>query len=58
VFDRVNSIRRNRILANQVPAQPPENETAPLTQDDGKPTAAAQDAAVNAPASNIIHISR
>jgi hypothetical protein len=58
VFDRINSIRRTRMLANQVPVAPPENETAPLTQDDGKPTAAAADAAVNAPASNIIHIAK
>jgi len=61
VMDRVNSIRKNRILANQVAkdgAAPPENETAPLTDDSGKPTPAAQDAPANAPASNIIHISR
>lgn len=58
VFDRVSSIRRNRMLANQVPAQPPENETAPLTQDDGKPTPAATDSPEQAPASNIIHITR
>jgi len=61
VMDRINSIRRTRVLANQVAkdgAAPPETETAPLTQDDGKPTPAAQDAAVNQPTSNIIHIAR
>ena len=58
VFDRVNSIRRSRMLANQVAAAPPENDTAPLTQDDGKPTPKAEDAPVNQPASNIIHIAR
>ena len=61
VFDRIDSIRRTRLLANQVAkdgAAPPENSTAPLTQDDGKPTPAAADAAVNAPTSNIIHVAR
>lgn len=32
-MDRVSSIRRNRMLANQIPAAPPENDTAPLTPD-------------------------
>ncbi len=58
VFDRISSIRRTRVLASQVAAAPPENDTAPLTQDDGKPTAVAQDSPVNAPQSNIIHIAR
>lgn len=61
VMDRISSIRRSRMLANQVAqdgAAPPENETAPLTQDDGKPTPAAQDAPVNAEPSNIIHVTR
>ena len=61
VMDRINSIRRTRVLANQVArdgAAPPETETSPLTTDEGKPTPAAQDAPVNAPASNIIHIAR
>lgn len=61
VFDRISSIRRTRLLANQVAQDavaPPENETAPLTQDDGKPTPSAKDAPVNQPESNIIHIAR
>jgi hypothetical protein len=58
VMDRISSIRRSRILANQVAAAPPENDTAPLTQDDGKPTPAAADSPVNQPESNIIHIAR
>ena len=61
VFDRINSIRQTRLLANQVAKQgaaPPENPTAPLTQPDGTPTPAAADSAVNAPTSNIIHIAR
>jgi hypothetical protein len=60
VMDRVSSIRRSRLLAAQVArdgSAPPENETAPLTQDDGKPTPAATDSVVNQK-SNIIHISR
>lgn len=56
VVDRILSIRRNRILADQIPVAPPENPTSPLTQDDGKPSANAADA--NAEPSNIIHVTR
>jgi len=58
VFDRVTSIRRSRLLANQMPAQPPENDTKPLTQDDGRPTPDATDSAAQAEPSNIIHVTR
>ena len=55
VFDRVSSIRRNRLLANQVPAAPPENDTKPLTPESEVNKPAADEAA--AP-SNIIHVTR
>jgi hypothetical protein len=56
VVDRILSIRNSRLIAKEIAAAPPENPTAPLTNPDGTPSAAAQDAPVNAPASNIIHI--
>ncbi len=53
VIDRILSIRRSRILANEVPAQPPENPTAPLTPDNGDtPDSGGRSE------SNIIHIAR